>query len=102
MTRCSNRTALSHFDPTAIIQKELAPGYNLSDLHWPSQIEDGVRAIETASKVMFVFYCIGIGLAGFAVLGALFLVFTDGITSALLNFGLDIVTITNDVLGRHG
>ena len=92
VTYCSNRTALFHFDPTTIIQKELAPGVNLTDLHWPSEIEDGVKAIEVASKVMFIFYCIGIGFAGLAVIGAAVAVLSNGRISALVNFLLDIVS----------
>ena len=93
VTRCSNRTALFHFDPTAIIKSELAPGINLTDLHWPNKIEDAVRSVELASKVMFIFYCIGIGFAGLAVIGAAFGVLAEGRISALLNFILDVVCV---------
>ena len=91
ITHCSNRTAFFHFDPTRIIQDELAPGLNLSDLHWPSEIEDAVSTIEAASKAMFVFYVISIVFAGFAVLGAIWGVFANGRLSALVNFLLDIL-----------
>lgn len=91
ITYCSNRTALFHFDPTTIIENELAPGVNLSDLHWPKALEDGVRSIELASKVMFVFYVIGIIFAGFAFLGAIWGVFANGRISAFLNWGLDVM-----------
>ena len=91
ITHCSNRTAFFHFNPTQIIQNELAPGLNLSDLHWPSEIEDAVKTIEVASKVMFVFYVIGIIFAGFAVLGAIWGVFANGRLSAFVNFLLDIL-----------
>ena len=101
VTHCSNRTALFHFNPTAIIQSELAPGLNLTDLHWPSEIEDGVKAIEAASKVMFVFYCIGIGFAGLAVIGAAVAVLANGRISALVNFLLDIVSSrSSKVVGK--
>ncbi|KAL9106387.1 MAG: hypothetical protein Q9227_008588 [Pyrenula ochraceoflavens] len=89
ITRCSNRTALFHFDPTKIIQSELAPGVNLTDLKWPDQIHDAVKAVEVASKVMFVFYCIGIAFAGLAVLGAGWGLVASGRITAFLNFGLD-------------
>jgi hypothetical protein len=91
ITHCSNRTAFFHFDPTQIIENELAPGLNLSDLHWPSEIKDAVKTIEVSSKVMFVFYIIGIIFAGFAVLGAMWGVFANGRLSALVNFLLDIL-----------
>jgi SUR7/PalI family len=92
VTHCSNRTALFHFDPTAIIQSELAPGVNLTDLHWPSAIEDGIRAVETASKVMFIFYCIGIAFAGLALIGAAWGFLANGRISASVNFMLDLVS----------
>jgi hypothetical protein len=91
ITYCSNRTALFHFDPTAIIENELAPGVNLSDLHWPQGIEDGIRAVELASKVMFVFYVIGITFAGFAILSAVWGVFANGRMSAFVNWVLDVL-----------
>lgn len=92
VTHCSNRTALFHFDPTAIIESELAPGLNLTDLHWPSAIEDGINAIKTASKVMFIFYCIGIGFAGLALIGAAWGFLANGRMSASVNFMLDLVS----------
>lgn len=92
VTFCSNRTAFFHFDPTAIIQSELAPGVNLTDIHWPSEIEDAIRAVEITSKVMFIFYCIGIGLVGLALIGAAWGVLANGRISAFVNFTLDIVS----------
>jgi hypothetical protein len=92
VTHCSNRAAFFHFDPTAIIESELAPGVNLTDIHWPSEIEDAVRAVEVASKIMFVFYCIGIGFAGLALIGTAWGVLTNGRISAFVNFILDSVS----------
>lgn len=89
ITHCSNRTALFHFDPTTIIENELAPGLNLSDIHWPSGIEDGIHAIEVASKVMFVFYVIGIVFAGLAFLGAIVGVLSESRLIAFFNFAID-------------
>lgn len=93
ITKCSNRTALFHFDPTKIIQDELKPGVNLSDIKWPDKIEDAVRAVEVASKVMFVFYCIGIAFSALALLGAIFGLVASGRISAFGNFILDIVCL---------
>jgi hypothetical protein len=95
VTYCSNRTTFFHFDPTAIIQSELASGVNLTDLHWPSQIEDATKAVEVASKIMFIFYCIGIGFAGLALIGAAWGVLANGRISAFVNFTLDIVSPSN-------
>jgi len=89
VTHCSPLTAFFHFDLTAVVEQELRPGVNLSDIHWPQEIEDTARDIEVAAKVTFVVYVIGIAFAGLAVLGAIFGVF--GRISAFLNFGLDLV-----------
>lgn len=91
ITHCSNRTAFFHFDPSRILQDELAPGLNLSDLHWPSAIDDAVKTIEAATKAMFVFYVIGVIFAGFAVLGATWGVFAEGRLPALANSLLDVL-----------
>jgi hypothetical protein len=71
ITKCSNQTRMFHFDPAAVIQSELKPGVNLTSLKWPSAIEDGIHAIEVASKVMFVLYCMAAATAGVAFLGAI-------------------------------
>lgn len=85
VTQCSKRTALFHFDPSSVIQKELKPGITLDDLHWPSAIKNVVRAVEIASKVMFVLYCIGVAATGLALLGAFLGVLSGGRLAALSN-----------------
>lgn len=91
VTNCSNRTALFHFDPTKIIEQELRPGVNLSDIRWPDQIENGTRVLEAAGKAMFVLYCIGIAFTGIALIGAVVGLIASGRISALLNFFLSIL-----------
>lgn len=54
-----------------MIQKELKPGVNLTDLKWPSAIQDGVHAVEGATDFMFVLYLIGATTTGVALLAAL-------------------------------
>ncbi|CAF9931631.1 hypothetical protein IMSHALPRED_008670 [Imshaugia aleurites] len=71
ITHCSNQTSFFHFDPGAVIQSELKPGVNLTDLSWPSAIEDGVHAVEGATDVMFVLYFIGAASTGAALTAAL-------------------------------
>ena len=92
ITHCSNTTTFFHFDPTQIIQNELRPGLNLTDIHWPHEIEEAARAIEVTAKAMFVFYIIGVVFAGLAVLGAVIGLFASGRLSAFTNFLLDIVS----------
>lgn len=71
ITHCSNETSFFHFDPGAILQNELKPGVNLTDLSWPSAIQDGVHAVEDATDVMFVLYFIGATATGVALIAAL-------------------------------
>ena len=92
VTRCSNHTSLFSFNPTAILQSELRTGINLTDLQWPTAIQDAVKAVEIASKAMFILYCIGAGFAGLAAFGAIVGVLSGGRLSSLLNFVLDFVS----------
>lgn len=89
VTACSNRTALYTFDPTAILQSELKSGVSLSDLKWPQAITDAIGAVQIAMRATFVIYCIAIGLAGVAFVGAFFGVLVGGRLSALMNLMLD-------------
>lgn len=93
MTYCSNQTALFHFDPTATLQKELKKGINLTELQWPSAVEDGIRAAELATKVMFVVYCFGIATTALSLIGALISLFALGRLSALINLGISMVCV---------
>lgn len=71
ITYCSNEASFFHFDPGAVIQNELKPGVNLTDLKWPSAIQDGVHAVEDATDIMFVLYFIGAATTGVALIAAL-------------------------------
>lgn len=80
--------AMFHFNPTATIQSELAKGglnISLSDINFPSDIQDGINDLDTALNATFVLYCIGIAGSGVAILGALLAFFLYG--SRLLSFG---------------
>lgn len=72
VTACSERKAFYNFDPTAIIESKLPKGLSMSDLKWPDEVTNGVKAINVASRAMFFFYLIGIGAAGIAMIGAIF------------------------------
>ncbi|KAL2040420.1 hypothetical protein N7G274_006863 [Stereocaulon virgatum] len=88
VTSCSNQTALFHFDATAILQQELKKGINLTELQWPSAVQDGIRAAALASKVMFVVYCIGTTTTALSFIGALISLFALGRLSALVNLAV--------------
>jgi SUR7/PalI family len=58
---------------------------NLSDIQWPSEIQDGLDALNTAMDATFVLYAIGIAAAGCAILASLVAFFLHG--SRLISFG---------------
>jgi len=93
VTFCSSRDALFHFNPTKIVNDSLPKGISLDDIDWPKEVTDAEKAVKAASIVMFVFYCIGIGFAGLAVIGAIFGFFTEGRLSACGNFVLDVLAL---------
>lgn len=86
-----------HFDPSAAIQKELKPGINLTDLEWPSAIKSAVRAVEVASKVMFVLYCISVGAVGLALIGAFGGLVREGRLAAIGNNIISLVSQANNI-----
>lgn len=85
VTKCSNHSSSFHFDPAKVIQSELKPGLNLTDLKWPSSIQDGIQAVKLASNVMFVLYCIGIAAVGLALLGSIVGIVAAGRFGAMVN-----------------
>lgn len=94
VTYCSNTTALYHFNPRDNLQQELdASGVDvdLADLDWPEEIDDGLRALRTASMAMFVLYCIAIAFIFLALIAAVAGVFLNGRLSALLNVIVDVL-----------
>jgi len=87
-TKCSNQTAMYHFDLTQILNNELEVGklhINLSDINWPDDIQKGLNDLSTALDAEFVLYCVGIASAGLAILTSLVATFLHG--SRLVSFG---------------
>lgn len=92
VTACSERKAFYTFDPTAIIESKLPKGLGLSDIKWPEEITNGVKAINVASKAMFFFYIIGIAAAGIGMIGAVFGILAYEHKVALANLGINSVS----------
>lgn len=77
-----------HFDITKQLNQELEIGplkLNLSDIDWPSDIQDGLNKLNIALDATFVLYAIGIAAAGLCILTSLVAVFLHG--SRLVSFG---------------
>ena len=83
VTFCSNQTSFFHFDPAAVIQNELKSGVKLTDLKWPSAIEDGVHAVKGAMDLVFILFFTAAITTGVALLAALVAVRTVGRYSAI-------------------
>ncbi|MCJ1358847.1 MAG: hypothetical protein MMC33_008847 [Icmadophila ericetorum] len=88
VTGCSNKAAPFHFNLQAILQSELNTNYQFSDLHWPAQVQNTEKDVRTATTVMFVCYCIGVGFAGLAIVGGLVAFFMDTRLADFVNFML--------------
>lgn len=93
VTSCSNRTAMYSFNPRQTLQLELNQtghgNINLTDLEWPSQVDDGLHALKVASQATFVLYCIAIGFMALAMLTALLSFFFEGRLSSFINVVVD-------------
>jgi hypothetical protein len=105
VTDCSRSSLSFHFEPTEFVQEHLPSGITLDDIHWPSEVTDAERTIKAVSRVMIIFYIIGIVFAGLAIITALVGIFTDGRISAFINWVVDIVSCPTTLLSiwlRHG
>lgn len=78
LTGCSHPSLLFSFNATEALTKDAGNTTSLSSLGWPSSITDDLRTFGATSQSMGVFYCIGIGLAGLAVLERLWFVIAKG------------------------
>jgi len=88
VTKCSNQTAMYHFDISKQISQELSIGkFNISleDLGWSDKIQDGINDLNVAMDATFVLYAIAIASAGLAILTSLLAFFLHG--SRLMSLG---------------
>ena len=93
VTHCSNTTVNNHFDPKNTIAEQLKKHTNgeidLTNLHWPQEISDGLNALKDAQKAVFVLYCIAIVSICLALAFASLGIFRTGRLSALANMMAD-------------
>lgn len=62
-------------------------GINLSDINWPSEIQDKLDLINDLLLAIFIVYVIGMGFCGLAVLGCIgSLIFASSRAMVLINF----------------
>lgn len=73
VTGCFNQTVPFAFDPTKALLRESPHGTILYNLGWPDAITGDFHAFAVTSQAMSVFYCIGTGMVGIAILAKLVL-----------------------------
>jgi len=93
ITACSPRKAMYRFDPTRIVSdalnKTTGARITLSDINWPSDIDTGVRALNTLMAAMFVLYVLAIIFIFLSLLAALVAALSSpGRASACVNLAL--------------
>lgn len=66
-TFCSPVNGLYAFNPLDIFRTELINNVTINDLGIPADVETGAKALAVAYKVMFICFCIGVGLAGLCI-----------------------------------
>ncbi|PIG80122.1 hypothetical protein AARAC_011360 [Aspergillus arachidicola] len=95
LTGCSHPSLLFSFNATEALTKDAGNTTSLTSLGWPSSITDDLRTFGATTQSMGVFYCIGIGLAGLAVLERLWFVIAKGprqtvveVSSLMLSFAM--------------
>jgi hypothetical protein len=81
-----------HFNISQQISSELEAGghhLDLSDIDWPSDIQDGLNALNIALNALFVLYAIGTASAGVSIFTSLMSLFLHGSHFVLFtNWGL--------------
>lgn len=93
VTFCSPRKAMYRFDPDRIVSdalnKTTGGRVTLSDINWPSDIDKGVRALNTLMAAMFVLYILAILFIFLSLLASLFAALSHpGRASACVNLAL--------------
>jgi hypothetical protein len=95
-TKCTDPTALYHFDLADQLEAELQVGpfnLSLSDINWPDEIQDGLNALDASMDATFILYCLGIATAGAAIIASLVAFFLHGSRLVSLgNWGLAIIS----------
>lgn len=89
VTECSSRTILFAFNPTDAWPEEITHG---PTLEWPRVISDDFNAFGLTSRSMAVFYIIGVGAIGFALLSRVSSFITRKAQTGLFEFGFLVVS----------
>lgn len=92
-TYCSNSSARFHFNPQNTLQAQLNNSghsdISLEQLGWPNEINTGLHDLSLAFNVVFVLYCIGIGMIFIALALSVGGLFSKGRLAAFSNVVAD-------------
>ena len=93
VTACSNETVMFTFDPRKTLTQELnastAGLVDLSKLHWPDEVDDGLAALKAAQMAVFVLYCLSIAFIFVAMVMAAGSIFSNHRLIAAINCAID-------------
>ncbi|KAH0496792.1 hypothetical protein TgHK011_004138 [Trichoderma gracile] len=70
-TNCTSSSPANRFNLTEILDHQLSIGpldLNLADIHWPGSIQSSIDTLNGALLALFVFYVLGVGFSGLAML----------------------------------
>jgi hypothetical protein len=91
VTSCSDRSAIFAFNPSNVLESELNPGFNMSDIDWPDTITDDFSVMESTTKAMSVLYVIGAGATGLTLLMQILLTQAGGRPSMIAHLFFTVV-----------
>ncbi|RDL31958.1 Uncharacterized protein BP5553_09360 [Venustampulla echinocandica] len=95
VSSCSNQTAMYRFDITTPLNRALENGplhINLTTLHFPTEIQDGLDSLSMALNATFVFYAIGIAAAGLVVIISLISFFAGSSILSICNIVVSVLS----------
>lgn len=71
-SNCSKAALPFAFNPSVVLLNETGNTTSLSNLGWPDAVTDDFHAFSMTSRSIGIFYCIGAGAAGLAIVGRLY------------------------------
>ncbi|KAL7950055.1 actin cortical patch SUR7/pH-response regulator pali [Trichoderma barbatum] len=74
VTNCTQSSPANRFNLTDIMDRQLSLGpfhISLEKIHWPGSIQLKISALNSALMALFVFYVLGVGFSGLAMLACI-------------------------------
>ncbi|KAF7544901.1 hypothetical protein G7Z17_g9589 [Cylindrodendrum hubeiense] len=103
VTGCTQSPPAKRFDLNKMINKELSVGpldITLDDLNWPDSIDDAINTLNSALLALFIFYVLGVGFSGLAMLACVAGFFLAGRRSVTIgNLTLAALAATSITVG---